>query len=119
MKKLIMTIMSCVMIMLVVACTSDDSKDNKSTILFDFRTESKVSDFSSLQQEISQECTQSEASNQSNLNDDITVYKTPTGKRYHLDPDCGGKNSTKTVLKTAVEWGLTPCQKCAKYKSQN
>lgn len=37
-------------------------------------------------------------------------YRTPTGKRYHLDPDCGGKNSTKT---TNIS-GLTPCAKCAK-----
>lgn len=37
-------------------------------------------------------------------------YRTPTGKRYHLDPDCGGKNSYRT---TNIS-GLTPCAKCAK-----
>jgi len=42
-----------------------------------------------------------------------TVYKTPTGKRYHLDPDCGGKNSTATTLDKAKSIGLTPCKKCA------
>ena len=36
-------------------------------------------------------------------------YRTPTGKRYHLDPNCGGKNSYRT---TNIS-GLTPCSKCA------
>ena len=42
-----------------------------------------------------------------------TVYRTPTGKKYHLDPDCGGKNSKATTLDSALSSGLTPCQKCA------
>lgn len=42
-----------------------------------------------------------------------TVYRTPSGKRYHLDPDCGGKNSSATTLDSAKASGLTPCQKCA------
>lgn len=43
-----------------------------------------------------------------------TVYRTPSGKRYHYDPDCGGKNSYSTTLDSAIAAGLTPCQKCAK-----
>ncbi len=42
-----------------------------------------------------------------------TVYVTPTGKRYHLDPDCGGKNSRPATLNDATGRGLTPCKKCA------
>ena len=42
-----------------------------------------------------------------------TVYTTPTGKRYHLDPDCGGKNAKATTLDVAEKQGLTPCKKCA------
>ena len=34
-------------------------------------------------------------------------------KRYHLDPECGGKNSKPTILDEATLSGLTPCQKCA------
>ncbi len=45
--------------------------------------------------------------------DGITVYTTPSGKRYHLDPQCGGKNSMATDKETAVRAGRTPCQKCA------
>ncbi|MDE6124143.1 MAG: hypothetical protein K2G22_02805 [Eubacterium sp.] len=41
------------------------------------------------------------------------VYRTPSGKRYHFDPDCGGKNSYKISLDDAKSAGLTPCQKCA------
>lgn len=45
-----------------------------------------------------------------NLAADGYYYRTPTGKRYHLDPDCGGKNSYRTENIS----GLTPCLKCAK-----
>lgn len=41
------------------------------------------------------------------------VYRTPHGKRYHFDPDCGGKNSKLTTLEDAISAGLTPCKKCA------
>ena len=44
-----------------------------------------------------------------NSNADGYYYRTPTGKRYHLDPDCGGKNSYRT---TNIS-GLLPCSKCA------
>ncbi len=42
----------------------------------------------------------------------ITVYTTPTGKKYHLDPDCGGKNSSPSDLDD-VKMFYDPCQKCA------
>lgn len=41
------------------------------------------------------------------------IYRTPTGKRYHLDAECGGKNSYEVTLDDALNAGLTPCQKCA------
>lgn len=41
------------------------------------------------------------------------IYRTPTGKRYHLDPDCGGKNSYAVTYDDAIAAGLTPCKKCA------
>ena len=44
------------------------------------------------------------------LSADGYYYRTPSGKRYHLDPDCGGKNSYRT---TNIS-GLSPCAKCAK-----
>lgn len=43
---------------------------------------------------------------------DQTVYKTPSGKRYHASPTCGGKNSTSINLDKAKELNLTPCKKC-------
>ncbi len=45
----------------------------------------------------------------SNSEADGYYYRTPTGKKYHLDPDCGGKNSYRT---TNIS-GLSPCKKCA------
>ena len=41
-----------------------------------------------------------------------TVYRTPSGKKYHFDPDCGGKNSYETTMMDAVGAGLTSCTKC-------
>jgi len=49
--------------------------------------------------------------------DDVTVsgvYRTPSGKKYHFDADCGGKNSFAISLNEAERVGLTPCSKCAK-----
>lgn len=43
-----------------------------------------------------------------------TVYRTPSGKRYHSDADCGGKNSYPITVQAAFDAGLTPCAKCAK-----
>ena len=44
---------------------------------------------------------------------DPVVYITPTGKRWHADPDCGGVNSYPVRLSEAERRGLTPCHKCA------
>lgn len=41
------------------------------------------------------------------------VYRTPHGKRYHFDPDCGGKNSYQITMGAAISAGLMPCKKCA------
>lgn len=41
-----------------------------------------------------------------------TVYITPSGVRYHIDPDCGGVNSYPVSLSEALRRGKTPCQKC-------
>lgn len=43
----------------------------------------------------------------------LKVYRTPTGKRYHFDAECGGKNSFAVSLEEAKNAGLTPCSKCA------
>ena len=48
-------------------------------------------------------------SNSNNPSSDGYYYRTPTGKKYHLDPNCGGKNSRRT---TNIS-GLSPCSKCA------
>lgn len=60
-----------------------------------------------------QENSNTEQSTSNNVNSSKSVYKTPTGKRYHLDPDCGGENSSETTLGNAIKLGLTPCKKCA------
>ncbi len=41
------------------------------------------------------------------------VYRTPSGKKYHLISTCGGKNSYQVTLTEAKAAGLTPCAKCA------
>ena len=40
------------------------------------------------------------------------VYRTPSGKRYHFDAECGGKNSFPISIEEAKNAGLTPCSKC-------
>ena len=41
------------------------------------------------------------------------VYRTPSGKKYHTDKECGGVNSFEITLEEALTAGLTPCGKCA------
>lgn len=43
-----------------------------------------------------------------------TVYRTPSGKRYHSNAECGGKNSFEITKSEALNAGLTPCAKCFK-----
>ncbi len=49
-----------------------------------------------------------------NINTDMSVYRTPTGKKYHYDAQCGGKNSFVITINQATALGLTPCSKCTK-----
>lgn len=42
------------------------------------------------------------------------VYRTPSGKRYHFDAECGGENSYSVTMTEALDAGLAPCSKCAK-----
>ncbi len=49
-----------------------------------------------------------------NENTSQGVYRTPSGKKYHLDAECGGKNSYFVTMEDALDAGLTPCSKCAK-----
>lgn len=47
------------------------------------------------------------------------VYRTPSGSKYHIDKECGGKNSYECTWEDVIEAGLTPCGKCAKEKSSD
>lgn len=42
----------------------------------------------------------------------MTVYYTKTGKRYHYENPCGNGTFYPTTLADAKSRGLTPCQKC-------
>lgn len=42
----------------------------------------------------------------------IIVYTTPTGKKYHYNKSCAGKNAIQSTKEKAVNIGLTPCKKC-------
>ena len=43
-----------------------------------------------------------------------TVYKTATGKKYHISAKCGGASSAECTLDEALTAGLEPCGKCCK-----
>lgn len=42
----------------------------------------------------------------------FVIYDTPTGKRYHYDRECAGKNARQTTLEIAKSRGLDPCKTC-------
>ena len=41
------------------------------------------------------------------------VYASPSGKRYHYDAACPGKNGQEITWDEVERRGLTPCKKCA------
>lgn len=64
----------------------------------------------------SKQCSASSLESDSSGNTEIksrTVYITPSGKRWHLEQNCAGKNATVTTQEKAEEQCLTPCKKCA------
>lgn len=56
---------------------------------------------------------QTEAETEATEGDFFTMYRTPTGKKYHFDPGCAGENRIVTNLDEATSLGLTPCKRCA------
>ncbi len=44
----------------------------------------------------------------------LTVYVTPSGKKYHYSASCVGKNARATTLSAAQASGKGPCSKCAR-----
>lgn len=101
----------------ITAVSSDKSNKESSSKTSSAESSSKESseDSSSIESSSKEEAKPSSSRYISSSSEDNsrTVYITPTGKRYHLDPDCGGKNSTATTLNKAEKLGLTPCAKCA------
>lgn len=49
---------------------------------------------------------------QAEENEQMTVYYTKTGERYHYANPCGRGTFYPTTLAEAKKMGLTPCQKC-------
>lgn len=49
---------------------------------------------------------------QAEENEQMTVYYTKTGERYHYANSCGRGKYYPTTLAEAKKMGLTPCQKC-------
>ncbi len=101
--------------------TQSNQSDNSSTQATSSKqqiTSSKQQTTSSKQQTTSsKQITSSKQKTTSSVNHPKTtgdtVYCTPTGKRYHRDIDCGGKNSSPININDAIKRGLTPCKKCA------
>lgn len=54
------------------------------------------------------------SSNKTSQNNTDAVYRTPSGKRYHSNIKCGGKNSYEVPIDEAIYEGLTPCKRCYK-----
>ena len=42
------------------------------------------------------------------------IYASPSGKRYHDNPQCPGKNGVQITWDDVRRRGLTPCKKCVK-----
>lgn len=74
----------------------------------------KVSSSSSTSKKGTKSSSSAKSNKSTNNSNGKQIYRTPKGKRYHFDPDCGGKNSYSTTLDEALSAGLTPCKKCVR-----
>lgn len=140
MKRKIILCLTVAAILLITMCGCFETAQTENTVSYDYTTSSKIKGTESSTSKTSSETvysetvskesqseavssekassytavsSESESSAEQSSTQSQTVYRTPTGKRYHLDPDCGGKNSTATTLQKAIDSGLTPCKKCA------
>lgn len=94
--------------------SSDDVSSKEVSSVDSTVTSQDMSDVSSEQTSVTSSKEETVSSVESEtVTQSKTVYTTPTGKRYHLDPECGGKNASATTLDDAIGLGLTPCKKCA------
>lgn len=64
------------------------------------------------QKEITTKHTSAPSATASDDPEQMTVYYTKTGKRYHYANPCGQGTYYPTTLADAKSRGLTPCQKC-------
>ena len=103
--------------------TSTNEKFTNNTTSKISNNSSKTSSkYSPQKQNNSSESTRSSSNYKSEQNDlknnqesnSNTVYRTPSGKRYHKSETCGGKNSYAVSLDEAKTSGLTECQRCYK-----
>lgn len=68
-------------------------------------------------QETTEKSTPTNSTNSTDNSQEISntkrqYYRTPTGKRYHIDPNCNNGTYTPCTLEEALKSGLTPCGKC-------
>lgn len=74
-------------------------------------TEEAAAAQAAAEQQAAEEAVAAQAAAEQEQSTGQTVYITPSGERWHLDPDCGGKNSYPVDISDVG--GRTPCKKCA------
>jgi hypothetical protein len=55
------------------------------------------------------------SSQPSDMSMETTVFISPSGKKYHYNPDCAGENCKRVNLRYAKDNGYTECKKCLPY----
>lgn len=89
--------------------TSSKAKTETETVNSTVNTSSKANTSSQKQS------SHSNISSKTNIPENgDSVYRTPSGKRYHINSECGGKNSYEVTMDEALREGLTPCKRCIK-----
>lgn len=127
-------IMACIfalvtVIFVMTSCSSETDEEelnasNEDVLVLESETETTTEQESTTQKTTTEETTTQETTTQETTTQETTtqetttnkpagrtVYITPKGERYHLDPDCGGKNSYSVTIDNVG--GRTPCKKCA------
>ena len=98
---------------LIEAYSIEDNGEEISLCVFCYNVQPNIKiDYLTGESRLSEEIYNTNVVETENSNKDI-IYCSPTGKRYHFDKECAGKNSIETILAEVKRKGLSPCLKCA------
>ena len=109
MKNIYLLTLALIITTIVVSCT-----DNNLTYNVTYVPERTTSVTFTETTYVESSCVESTYVVSTTIADELIVYITPTGKKYHYSSSCAGKNAIISTIDEAVELQKEPCKRCVK-----